>query len=160
MFICMYYHFQWILSFCRCRHGYFHVVNNDYTKWEMYAIGGSAEPTINSQGNRFLAPDNRFTKEVKDLHSPILNFVTFSSQFSCNIYYSWLKLIKYTLYFGSVYQYKVSKTNYWTSTYSINVRTRKETLYHGCLDLAKLTRTWLPRLNHIQTCSKLKLRNM
>ncbi|XP_010671109.3 probable pectate lyase 5 isoform X2 [Beta vulgaris subsp. vulgaris] len=48
----------------RCRHGYFHVVNNDYTKWEMYAIGGSAEPTINSQGNRFLAPDNRFTKEV------------------------------------------------------------------------------------------------
>lgn len=40
---------------CRCRHGYFHVVNNDYTHWEMYAIGGSAAPTINSQGNRFLA---------------------------------------------------------------------------------------------------------
>ncbi|KAA8540736.1 hypothetical protein F0562_024345 [Nyssa sinensis] len=48
----------------RCRHGYFHVVNNDYTHWEMYAIGGSAAPTINSQGNRFLAPDNRFSKEV------------------------------------------------------------------------------------------------
>ncbi|XP_057860143.2 probable pectate lyase 5 [Cryptomeria japonica] len=48
----------------RCRHGYFHVVNNDYTHWEMYAIGGSANPTINSQGNRFLAPDNRFHKEV------------------------------------------------------------------------------------------------
>ncbi|GLJ17453.1 hypothetical protein SUGI_0303890 [Cryptomeria japonica] len=48
----------------RCRHGYFHVVNNDYTHWEMYAIGGSANPTINSQGNRFLAPDNRFLKEV------------------------------------------------------------------------------------------------
>lgn len=48
----------------RCRHGYFHVVNNDYTHWEMYAIGGSANPTINSQGNRFLAPDNRFSKEV------------------------------------------------------------------------------------------------
>ncbi|XP_068657368.1 probable pectate lyase 18 [Aristolochia californica] len=48
----------------RCRHGYFHVVNNDYTHWEMYAIGGSAEPTINSQGNRFLAPDDRFSKEV------------------------------------------------------------------------------------------------
>ncbi|GLJ17503.1 hypothetical protein SUGI_0304460 [Cryptomeria japonica] len=30
----------------------------------MYAIGGSANPTINSQGNRFLAPDNRFHKEV------------------------------------------------------------------------------------------------
>ncbi|KAI8528668.1 hypothetical protein RHMOL_Rhmol12G0165200 [Rhododendron molle] len=48
----------------RCRHGYFHVVNNDYTRWEMYAIGGSASPTINSQGNRFLAPDLRFRKEV------------------------------------------------------------------------------------------------
>jgi pectate lyase len=48
----------------RCRHGYFHVVNNDYTHWEMYAIGGSANPTINSQGNRFVAPDDRFSKEV------------------------------------------------------------------------------------------------
>ncbi|MBA0802697.1 hypothetical protein Gohar_012972, partial [Gossypium harknessii] len=48
----------------RCRHGYFHVVNNDYTHWEMYAIGGSANPTINSQGNRYLAPVNPFAKEV------------------------------------------------------------------------------------------------
>ncbi|CAN1312822.1 Probable pectate lyase 5, partial [Linum perenne] len=48
----------------RCRHGYFHVVNNDYTQWQMYAIGGSAAPTINSQGNRFLASDRRFNKEV------------------------------------------------------------------------------------------------
>ncbi|KAG9154401.1 hypothetical protein Leryth_000838 [Lithospermum erythrorhizon] len=48
----------------RCRHGYFHVVNNDYTHWVMYAIGGSASPTINSQGNRYLAPVNRFAKEV------------------------------------------------------------------------------------------------
>ncbi|GMH08253.1 hypothetical protein Nepgr_010093 [Nepenthes gracilis] len=48
----------------RCRHGYFHVVNNDYTHWEMYAIGGSANPTINSQGNRYLAPTNVFAKEV------------------------------------------------------------------------------------------------
>ncbi|KAG8370870.1 hypothetical protein BUALT_Bualt13G0028300 [Buddleja alternifolia] len=48
----------------RCRHGYFHVVNNDYTHWEMYAIGGSANPTINSQGNRYLAPHNAFAKEV------------------------------------------------------------------------------------------------
>ncbi|KAI4350594.1 hypothetical protein L6164_005039 [Bauhinia variegata] len=48
----------------RCRHGYFHVVNNDYTHWEMYAIGGSADPTINSQGNRFLAPDKGSSKEV------------------------------------------------------------------------------------------------
>ncbi|KAL8143830.1 hypothetical protein V2J09_016862 [Rumex salicifolius] len=48
----------------RCRHGNFHVVNNDYTHWEMYAIGGSANPTINSQGNRYLAPNNAFAKEV------------------------------------------------------------------------------------------------
>lgn len=48
----------------RCRHGHFHVVNNDYTHWEMYAIGGSAEPTINSQGNRYNAPNNFFCKEV------------------------------------------------------------------------------------------------
>ncbi|RWV96074.1 hypothetical protein GW17_00041243 [Ensete ventricosum] len=46
------------------RHGYFHVVNNDYTHWEMYAIGGSAEPTINSQGNRYLAPVDPSAKEV------------------------------------------------------------------------------------------------
>ncbi|KAL8162829.1 hypothetical protein V2J09_014318 [Rumex salicifolius] len=30
----------------------------------MYAIGGSASPTINSQGNRYLAPVNPFAKEV------------------------------------------------------------------------------------------------
>ncbi|TYI18055.1 hypothetical protein ES332_A07G064200v1 [Gossypium tomentosum] len=48
----------------RCRRGYFHVVNNDYTHWEMYAIGGSANPTINSQGNRFTAPNDIFSKEV------------------------------------------------------------------------------------------------
>lgn len=40
------------------------MVNNDYTHWEMYAIGGSASPTINSQGNRYLAPVNPFAKEV------------------------------------------------------------------------------------------------
>ncbi|URD99190.1 Pectate lyase [Musa troglodytarum] len=48
----------------RCRRGYFHVVNNDFTSWEMYAIGGSANPTINSQGNRFIAPANPNAKEV------------------------------------------------------------------------------------------------
>ncbi|OIW20957.1 hypothetical protein TanjilG_26669 [Lupinus angustifolius] len=30
----------------RCRWGFIHVVNNDYTHWEMYAIGGSQHPTI------------------------------------------------------------------------------------------------------------------
>ncbi|GAB2280563.1 hypothetical protein Dimus_015190 [Dionaea muscipula] len=48
----------------RCRFGYFHVVNNDYTEWQMYAIGGSSGPTINSQGNRFFAPNDKYSKEV------------------------------------------------------------------------------------------------
>lgn len=49
------------------------MVNNDYTHWEMYAIGGSAAPTINSQGNRFVAPDDRFNKEVKLLLTELTN---------------------------------------------------------------------------------------
>ncbi|AQK80371.1 Pectate lyase precursor [Zea mays] len=48
----------------RCRHGFFHVVNNDYTHWLMYAIGGSRNPTIISQGNRFRAVDDSRFKEV------------------------------------------------------------------------------------------------
>ncbi|KAI6676801.1 hypothetical protein NL676_037597 [Syzygium grande] len=48
----------------RCRWGFFHVVNNDYTHWLMYAIGGSQHPTIISQGNRFIAPPNVAAKEV------------------------------------------------------------------------------------------------
>ncbi|XP_066341206.1 probable pectate lyase 5 isoform X1 [Miscanthus floridulus] len=48
----------------RCRRWYFHIVNNDYTSWEMYAIGGSASPTINSQGNRYIAPADPNAKEV------------------------------------------------------------------------------------------------
>lgn len=48
----------------RCRRGYFHVVNNDFTEWQMYAIGGSANPTINSQGNRYTAPTDPSSKEV------------------------------------------------------------------------------------------------
>ncbi|KAK6140186.1 hypothetical protein DH2020_026070 [Rehmannia glutinosa] len=48
----------------RCRRGYIHVVNNDFTRWEMYAIGGSGNPTINSQGNRYIAPFDRNAKEV------------------------------------------------------------------------------------------------
>jgi pectate lyase len=48
----------------RCRWGFFHIVNNDYTHWLMYAIGGSAHPTILSQGNRFIAPPDRNAKEV------------------------------------------------------------------------------------------------
>ncbi|KAL5717040.1 pectate lyase [Ranunculus cassubicifolius] len=48
----------------RCRWGYFHVVNNDYRQWGEYAVGGSASPTINSQGNRYIAPPNNNAKEV------------------------------------------------------------------------------------------------
>lgn len=51
----------------RCRRGYIHVVNNDFTQWEMYAIGGSANPTINSQGNRYTAPSDENAKEVISL---------------------------------------------------------------------------------------------
>ncbi|KAF5956989.1 hypothetical protein HYC85_004214 [Camellia sinensis] len=35
----------------RCRWGLFHIVNNDYTHWNMYAIGGSNHPTIISQAS-------------------------------------------------------------------------------------------------------------
>ncbi|XP_022137626.1 pectate lyase-like isoform X2 [Momordica charantia] len=48
----------------RCRWGFVHVVNNDYTHWLMYAIGGSHNPTIISQGNRFIAPPDPNCKEV------------------------------------------------------------------------------------------------
>lgn len=48
----------------RVRWGFAHVVNNDYSHWELYAIGGSAHPTIISQGNRFRASNNPFTKQV------------------------------------------------------------------------------------------------
>ncbi|KAF7840603.1 putative pectate lyase 2 [Senna tora] len=40
------------------RYGYAHVVNNQYDEWLMYAIGGSADPTILSEGNYFVASNN------------------------------------------------------------------------------------------------------
>ncbi|RLM54872.1 hypothetical protein C2845_PM10G15320 [Panicum miliaceum] len=52
----------------RCRWGFFHVVNNDYTHWLMYAIGGSKAPTIISQGNRYIAPPNLAAKQVTKQH--------------------------------------------------------------------------------------------
>ncbi|KAK9064538.1 hypothetical protein SSX86_015920 [Deinandra increscens subsp. villosa] len=48
----------------RCRFGFFQVVNNDYNGWGIYAIGGSMNPTILSQGNRFVAPPDRHLKQV------------------------------------------------------------------------------------------------
>ncbi|KAK8629529.1 hypothetical protein V6N13_078366 [Hibiscus sabdariffa] len=48
----------------RVRIGYAHVANNRYDEWEMYAIGGSANPTIFSEGNYFIASDDPGSKEV------------------------------------------------------------------------------------------------
>ncbi|KAL0461647.1 UNVERIFIED_CONTAM: putative pectate lyase P59 [Sesamum latifolium] len=53
----------------RCRYGFFHVVNNDYTHWKMYAIGGSSHPTIISQGNRYIA-DHPYAKQVTKRECP------------------------------------------------------------------------------------------
>ncbi|WOL07747.1 hypothetical protein Cni_G16494 [Canna indica] len=53
-----------VLRMPRCRWGFFHVVNNEYTHWIMYAIGGNQYPTIISQGNRFVGPPNQAAKEV------------------------------------------------------------------------------------------------
>ncbi|KAI5447169.1 putative pectate lyase 2 [Lathyrus oleraceus] len=48
----------------RVRFGYAHVVNNRYDEWLMYAIGGSADPIIFSQGNYFIASKNSDAKQV------------------------------------------------------------------------------------------------
>ncbi|GAU23849.1 hypothetical protein TSUD_380110 [Trifolium subterraneum] len=48
----------------RVRFGYAHVVNNRYDEWLMYAIGGSADPTIFSQGNYFMASKKSDAKQV------------------------------------------------------------------------------------------------
>ncbi len=40
------------------------MVNNYYSQWEMYAVGGSENPTINSEGNYYAAPNNPFFKQV------------------------------------------------------------------------------------------------
>ncbi|CAH2078956.1 unnamed protein product [Thlaspi arvense] len=49
----------------RVRRGYAHVANNMYDKWQMYAIGGSADPIIFSEGNHFVAgPKKQVTKRM------------------------------------------------------------------------------------------------
>ncbi|CAA0835891.1 Putative pectate lyase 2 [Striga hermonthica] len=48
----------------RVRLGYAHVANNRYDTWGMYAIGGSAYPTIFSEGNYFMAPYSPYIKQV------------------------------------------------------------------------------------------------
>ncbi|KAJ8761772.1 hypothetical protein K2173_004583 [Erythroxylum novogranatense] len=43
----------------RVRFGYAHVANNRYDQWLKYAVGGSANPTIFSEGNYYVASDNK-----------------------------------------------------------------------------------------------------
>ncbi|KAK9278874.1 hypothetical protein L1049_028453 [Liquidambar formosana] len=47
----------------RVRHGYAHVANNLYKGWQLYAIGGSMNPSIKSEANLFIAPKSE-NKEV------------------------------------------------------------------------------------------------
>ncbi|CAN6486476.1 unnamed protein product [Victoria cruziana] len=53
----------------RVRHGYAHVVNNYYQNWVLYAIGGSAEPTIRSEGNLFIAPRSENKEVTRHMNS-------------------------------------------------------------------------------------------
>lgn len=64
----------------RTRYGLVHVVNNDYTHWLMYAIGGSQNPTVISQGNRFIAPPNQASKEVM-IKQKIARYIRFDMGF-------------------------------------------------------------------------------
>ncbi|KAL0793278.1 hypothetical protein Bca101_064655 [Brassica carinata] len=65
----------------RARFGLVHVVNNDYTHWEMYAIGGNMNPTIISQGNRFIAPPKENCKQVtKREYAPYTEWKTWNWQ--------------------------------------------------------------------------------
>ncbi|KAG0556834.1 hypothetical protein KC19_11G082500 [Ceratodon purpureus] len=52
----------------RCRFGTFHILNNDYSAgWSIYAIGGSEDPTILSQGNLFNPSGKKeVTKRIDD----------------------------------------------------------------------------------------------
>ncbi|XP_061345534.1 putative pectate lyase 2 [Gastrolobium bilobum] len=58
----------------RVRFGYAHVVNNYYNGWLMYAIGGSADPTIFSEGNYFIASNATAAKEVTKRESGNWNY--------------------------------------------------------------------------------------
>ena len=54
----------------RVRYGYAHVANNRYDQWLMYAIGGSSNPTILSEGNYFVASKNPDSKQVQKNLAP------------------------------------------------------------------------------------------
>ncbi|GLJ28621.1 hypothetical protein SUGI_0564050 [Cryptomeria japonica] len=47
----------------RARYGLVHVANNNYDPWTIYAIGGSSNPTILSEGNSFTAPNESYKKQ-------------------------------------------------------------------------------------------------
>ncbi|CAI9086819.1 OLC1v1020735C1 [Oldenlandia corymbosa var. corymbosa] len=51
----------------RVRYGYAHVANDKYDPWAEYAIGGSSNPTIMSEGNYFLASNNPSSKQVLNI---------------------------------------------------------------------------------------------
>ena len=42
------------------------MLNNDYTHWQMYAIGGNQNPIIFSQGNRLITRDDNNAKAVTE----------------------------------------------------------------------------------------------
>lgn len=75
----------------RCRWGFFHIVNKEYTHWLMYAIVGSQQPTIISQGNRFVASPNPNAKEVCNVNKFIIY----------NIVCNWIATIQNILYISA-----------------------------------------------------------
>jgi pectate lyase len=51
------------------------VANNKYDEWKMYAIGGSSNPTILSEGNFFIAPNDNNAKQV-ETNTSIYSFIS------------------------------------------------------------------------------------
>ncbi|KAG5536696.1 hypothetical protein RHGRI_024201 [Rhododendron griersonianum] len=87
----------------RVRWGFVHVVNNDYTHWLMYAIGGSHNPTIISQGNRFIAQSSLFTKEASfPTSNAIFALFVLTQMFYIEQYFHvTVKTLVFLLFFGS-----------------------------------------------------------
>lgn len=87
----------------RVRWGFVHVVNNDYTHWLMYAIGGSHNPTIISQGNRFIAQSSLFTKEASfPTSNAIFALFVLTQIFYIEQYFHvTVKTLVFLLFFGS-----------------------------------------------------------
>ncbi|PON91269.1 Pectate lyase [Trema orientale] len=53
------------MNTCSVRFGYAHMANNRYDEWQVYAVRGSANPTIFSEGNYFMASTtNPYAKQV------------------------------------------------------------------------------------------------